>query len=269
MIVAPKGGALKRFIRKLRWRLLWVFTAFGLGGGLTWHFREPVFDFLLAPSNGTLSPFDGLPIFTGPTEMFSLTIGVAMKGGMAAAFPVATFSIANLLSPLLTRKQRRFIYWFFLPAVFLCFIGGAAFAYYVMLPTGLRFLLNFGEGIAVPLISITEYMSLVTAMLFWLGIIFNVPVVMYMLAKFRIMSHKRFVRFQRYVPVAAFVLSALITPTFDIVNQTLVAVPIILLFEFGLFLAWLARPKPKPTERWHRRWRRRTWGCIKSLWGGE
>ena len=269
-MLPPSGGAaLKRFGKKLRWRLFWIFIAFGVGASLTWHFRRPLFTFLLAPADGALSPFDGMPIFIGPTEMFSVTIGLAMRGGMVAAMPVFAFSVFNMLSPLLTRSQRRFIYFFFLPAVLACFVVGAAFAYYVMLPVGLKFLLNFGEGIAIPLISFTEYMSLATAMLFWLGVMFNMPIVMLMLSKFRIMSHKRFSKFQRYVPVAAFVLSALITPTFDIVNQTLVAVPLIVLYEFGLFLAWMARPQPKPTKRWWRRWRDRIWNCVKRLWGGE
>jgi sec-independent protein translocase protein TatC len=194
---------------------------------------------LFAPAGEALSPLGGLPIFTGPTEMFAATIHLAMMGGIIAAFPVLTLSVYQLLSPLLNRRQRRFAV-IFLPAIFMCFLGGGAFAYFVMLPTGFKFLLHFGDGIAVPVIRITEYMSLVTAMIFWLGVIFELPLAMFLLAKLRIVSHRGFRKFRRYVPAAAFVLSALITPTFDIINSTMVAVPIIVLFEVGLFLAWLA-----------------------------
>ena len=266
---APKGGALKRFGRKVRWRLLWVFVAFGVGASLTWHFRLEVFGLLFAPADKALSPFDGMPVFSGPTEMFSVTIGLAMKGGMVAAFPVLMFGGFQLVAPLVPYKRRMAIYFIFFPAVLTCFLLGAAFAYYVMLPVGLKYLLNFGEGIAVPVINITEYMALATALLFWLGVVFNMPIVMFMLSRFRLVSHKKFVKFQKYVPVAAFALSALITPTFDIVNQTLVAVPIILLYEFGLFLAWLARPKPKKIGTWRSRWKKKICGCVKSLWGAE
>jgi len=189
-----------------------------------------------------LSPHEGLPVFTGPTEMLGATIHLSMMGGAVAALPVLTLSVYQLLSSLLTRQQRRFVI-LFLPAIFLFYVGGGAFAYFVMLPTGLTFLLHFGEGVAVPLIRITEYMSLVTAMIFWLGVVFELPLAMFLLAKLRLVSHARFRKFRKFVPAAAFVLSAIITPTFDVVNQTLVAVPIIVLFEVGLFLAWLARPK--------------------------
>ena len=243
-ISAPSKGAIQRFGRKVRRRLLWIFIAFGVGASFTWHFRETIFGLLFAPAREALSPYGGLPIFTGPTEMFGATINLAMMGGVIAASPVLTFSGYQLLSPLLNRRQRRFAV-IFLPAIFVCFLGGGAFAYFVMLPTGLKFLLHFGDGIAVPVIRITEYMSLVTAMVFWLGVIFELPLIMFLLAKLRIVSYRGFRKFHRYVPAAAFVLSAIITPTFDVVNQTLVAVPIIVLFEVGLFLSWLTGGHPK------------------------
>ena len=117
---------------------------------------------------------------------------------------------------------------------------GAAFAYFVMLPTGLKFLLNFGTGVAVPLIVLSEYIDLLTAMIFWLGVVFELPIAMFLLAKMRIVSYLRLRGLRKFVPVAAFILSAIITPTFDIVNQTLLALPIIVLYELGLFLSWVA-----------------------------
>lgn len=238
----PNRGALNRVARGVKKKLLWVFLAFGCGAGFTWYFRAAIFGLLLAPAHGSLSPHGGLPIFTGPTEMMGAAIRLAMMGGAVAAFPVAIFSVYRLVRPLLSRQQRKFAV-VFLPAVFVCYLSGAAFAYFVMLPTGLRFLLSFGDGIAVPAIRISEYMSLVTALIFWLGVVFEVPLVMFMLARMRLVSHTRFKKLRKYVPVAAFVLSALITPTFDVVNQTMVAVPIFILYEVGLYLAWLARPK--------------------------
>lgn len=86
-------------------------------------------------------------------------------------------------------------------------------------------------------------MSLVTALLFWLGVIFEVPLIMFLLTKLRLVRYEKFRRLSRYVPATAFILSAVITPTFDVINQTMVAVPIILLFWVGLGLSWLARPK--------------------------
>ncbi len=200
--------------------------------------------------------------------MMGAAIHLAMRGGLVTAFPVATISIYQLVSPLLSRKRRRFVL-IFLPAVFVCYLGGVAFAYFVMLPTGMRFLLNFGTGIAVPLISITEYMSLVTALLFWLGVIFEVPLVMFLLTKLRLVRYEQFRRVSRNVPVAALILGALLTPTFDVVNQSLVAIPIILLFAVGLFLSWLARPKGKGHKTIAQKakaWAASFWWRLESFW---
>ena len=225
--------------RRIRVRLFWVLLAFGAGAGGTWYFKEAVFSLLLAPAGDNLSPFDGQPVFTSPTAMMGATIQLAIRGGVFAALPVLVVSVYSLFSSLVPPQQRRFLV-IFLPATVLSFLLGAAFAYWVLLPTGLKFLLNFGDGVAVPLIVLSEYIDLLTSMILWLGVVFELPIAMFLLAKMQIVSYLKFRGLRKYVPVAAFILSAIITPTFDVVNQTLLAVPMILLYEVGLFLSWLA-----------------------------
>ena len=232
---------LERALRGVLFRLLSVLVAFGLGAALTWVFRTEVFGYLLAPAGDGLST-DGRAIFTGPTEMFSLAIGLAVKGGALAAIPVLVYNVYSLVRPLLDRQERRTIVLFLGLSLFF-YLAGTAFAYWVLLPAGLGFLLQFGTDIAVPMIRITEYMELALAMLYWLGIVFEIPIVMLLLAKLRIVSHQRFQRLRRYVPIAALILGMVITPTGDLVNQTLVALPIWALYEVGILLSWLARPR--------------------------
>ena len=241
-MLAPYRGAARQLGRRIRRRLLWVFLAFGIGAASTWYYREAIFTFLLAPAGGNLSPFEGLPVYNSPTAMMGATIQLAIRGGAIAALPVLVVSVYTLFSPLIPPQQRRFLV-IFMPVTVACFLCGAAFAYIVMLPTGLRFLLNFGDGVAVPMILIDEYINLLTAMTFWLGVVFELPIAMFLLAKLRVVSYLRFRRLRKYVPVTAFILSAILTPTFDIVNQTLLAVPIIVLYEVGLFLSWAAWPE--------------------------
>lgn len=242
--MAPERGMAQRLGRRLKLYAFFTFVAFGIGASATWVYREEIFRFLYRPAGGNLSPFDGLPIFTSPIEMLGLAIGLAVKGGMLAAIPVVVFSLYRLLAPFMSRDRRRFIC-LFLPVMGLFYIGGTAFAYFVILPTGMRFLLSFGEGVAVPVITVTAYLSLVTALIFWLGIVFEIPLVMYLLAKLRLVSHKTFLKVQKYVPVAALALSMFITPgDMDPVNQALVAAPIAGLYEAGILLAWMARPMP-------------------------
>ena len=268
---SPRLGKIRKHLRGVKRRLLYVFLAFGIGASLTWYFRTVVMLWLLAPAREQLSP-TGQPIFTSPTEMFSLTIGLAIKGGLVVGFPVLTYHVARFLSPLLSKRQRHFLV-LFLPASLLCYLAGIAFAYFVLLPTGLQFLLHFGTEVAVPMIRISEYMTLVFAMLFWLGVVFELPLIMMMLVKLRIVSYQQLKRLRRYVPAMAFILSAIITPTFDIINQTLVAVPIILLYEVGLVLSWLATGGLGRLTLWlrtrERKQRHRVaefWWRIESFW---
>ena len=226
--------------RRIRIRLFWVLLTFGTGAASTWYWREAVFGFLLVPAAGNLSPFEGnLPIFTSPTAMMGATIQLAIRGGILLALPVVVVSLYTLFSSLVPPQQRRFLV-IFMPATVACFLLGAAFGYWVLLPNGLKFLLNFGTGVAVPLIVLSEYISLLTAMIFWLGVIFELPIAMFLLAKMQIVSYLRLRRLRRYVPIAAFILSAIITPTMDVFNATLMAVPMIVLYEVGLFVSWLA-----------------------------
>ena len=213
----------------------------GIGASLTWYFRTDIFLWLLAPAGGKLSE-TGQPIFTDPTEMFSLTVGLIVKGGIVAAFPALVYNVYRLFSPLLTKQKRRLVILFIVMGFFF-YIAGTAFTYFVLLPTGLKFLLNFGTDIAVPMIRVTAYMEMALAMLFWIGVVFELPVAMLLLAKLQVVPYERFKKLRRYVPAAAFIMGAIITPTFDMVNQALVAMPLIGLFEVGMFMVFLVRPR--------------------------
>jgi sec-independent protein translocase protein TatC len=102
-----------------------------------------------------------------------------------------------------------------------------------------KFLLEYGEEIATPLIRIGSYVSLMMTLLFWMGIVFETPIVMFFLSKIGVLNHEFAKKQRRYAIVVAFILGAVITPTFDPINQSLVALPIIVLYEIGIWLAWL------------------------------
>jgi len=232
---------MRRFARRVRFGLLGTLLAFGTGAGLTWFYRVTIFGWLTAPADGMLSPHQGLPIYTSPTEILSTTIKLSLTGGVVFAIPVLVGTVFYLVRPLLKRHERRLVA-LFLPAIFLCYLAGVSFAYFVMLPVGIAFLLHFGEGIAVPTIRISEYLGLVITLIFWLGVIFELPLVMFLLAKLRLISYQRLKRVRKFVPPAALIISAILTPTMDIVNQLMLAGPIVILYEVGLSLAWLAQP---------------------------
>lgn len=232
---------LRREAHRIKRRVFYTLTAFGIGAASTWLYKEEIFSFLLAPAGGNLSP-DGKPIFTAPVEMMSNTINLAIKGGLTVAFPVAVFFAYRTMSPLMTPSYRRFMR-LFLATSALAFLSGAAFAYYVLLPTGLGFLLDFGTDISTPYVSISSYLDLFYAMIFWLGIVFELPIVMYLLSKTGVVPYQKLKAFRKFVPVTALIFSAILTPTFDVVNQLLLAGPMVGLYEIGMFAAWAARPE--------------------------
>ena len=141
-----------------------------------------MFGFLLAPAEKMLSPFDGRPIFTAPQDMFGSTLSLSMKGGQFVAFPVLVVGILSMLKPFVPRR-----FWLFITTYTALSVGmfalGASFVFFVMMPVSLHFLLNFGSGIAVPVILLTEYMALLLSLLFWIGVAFELPIAMQLLGQ--------------------------------------------------------------------------------------
>ena len=182
--------------------------------------------------------------------VFTLTgaIGPVMKisllGGFILSLPVWVYEFVAFIAPGLTRTERRFLF-MLLPGVTFSFAGGVAFAYFVLVPPMVKFLLNFGNGIATAQPSLQSYIDTVTMLMFWMGIAFETPFLMYFLALIGVVKPAFYARFRKYWFVIAFILGAVITPTFDPVNQTLVAGPFIVLYEIGIWLSRLAVRRPR------------------------
>ena len=201
-----------------------------------------MFAFLLAPAEEMLSPFDGRPVFTAPQDMFGSTLSLSMKGGQFVAFPVLIVGILSMLKPFVPRR-----FWLFVTTYTALSVGmfalGASFVFWVMMPVSLHFLLNFGSDIAVPVILLTEYMALLLSLIFWIGVAFELPIIMQLLARFRVISYKRASRLRKWVVPTAFIFAALITPSLDGTLTFLVALPMLLLYEAGLIAGWLTHPE--------------------------
>ena len=235
-----QGLTLRDHLEELRRRLFIAALASVVGTVVTFIFHRQILLFLQRPA-ADLPGITGAPlIFTEATEMIGITMKVSFLGGIILALPVLTYQVVMFVSPGLTPKERKYLL-FLLPGVSLAFVLGIAFGYFVLIPPAFRFLLTFNSDIAAPMIRIGNYINLIVNLLFWMGLVFEAPILMFTLAKLRVVSHKTFAKWRRLSFVLAFVLGALITPTFDPINQTLVALPIIVLYETGVWLAWLAR----------------------------
>ena len=178
-------------------------------------------------------------IATGPGETFFTYLEVALVVGAAIAMPVIIYQIFAFVTPALYENEKRYLY-IAVPGVFLSFLCGVLFCYYLTLPFATKFLAGFLSNDVQPFWTIKNYVGFVASFLFWVGVMFELPIVMFFLSKLGIVSHQRMARFRKYAFVLAFVIGAAITPTPDPINQTIISLPVYFLFELGVILARFA-----------------------------
>jgi sec-independent protein translocase protein TatC len=228
-----------RFGQRFRNTVFLSILAWSIGAGATFWWHPQVFAFLLAPAEEMLSPFEGgLPIFTGVPDMFGTTLDLSMKGGQILAFPVIVVGLLSMLKAFVPRRFWLFITTYSALSIGM-FLAGASFVFFVMMPVSLSFLLTFGEGVAVPVILLSEYLALLLSLIFWIGVAFELPIVMQLLARFRVVSYAKASTLRKWVVPTAFIFAALITPSLDGTLTFLVAIPMLLLYEAGLIAGWL------------------------------
>jgi sec-independent protein translocase protein TatC len=198
-------------------------------------------DLLEAPARGAITGF----IFTAPTEAFSTYFTVVLLAAFIVCFPVVLFQLWAFVAPAMPRASRRFVIaWFTFALV--SFLGGIAFAYAVLLPSAFNFLVGFGEGIAKPMISLSQYMSFAVTIIFIGGIVFEIPFIIGMLTEAGVLQSRILRAGRRYAMFIIVVLAAVLTPTQDVFNMLLFAVPMAVLYEVGILLSfWVETRKAK------------------------
>ena len=188
---------------------------------------------LLARPIGGLSALQSLEV----AENLNASFNVALLGGVILAFPFIVYQVGAFIVPGLKENERRFLR-FLLPAGTLFFVLGAFFAYAVLLPTAIPFLTSF-MGIETRLRT-GPYFAFATSLLFWIGIIFELPVAVFILAKVRILNSTLLLKNWRIAIVIIAILAMVITPTVDPVNMLLLMAPLIALFFISIVFAKFA-----------------------------
>jgi len=182
---------------------------------------------------------DQVPLAISPTEAPAVFFKVAIVIGLVIAMPVIMYQLFQFARPGLEPVERRYVL-VGAPAASLSFAAGVVFAATVLLPAALPFLQGFLFGIVEQRYSIERYISFVSNILVWAGLVFETPLVMYFLAKLGVVTPEGFAKARRVVIIGAAAGAAVITPTTDPVNMLLVMVPFMLLYELGILLARLA-----------------------------
>jgi sec-independent protein translocase protein TatC len=216
----------------LRRHLLRMIIALVIGVAISATFTTRIVDVLSNPIGGidTLQAID-------VTESVGVFMRVALIAGFILALPYIAFELWLFAAPGLRPRSRQ-LGLIGIPLTLVFFVGGVAFAYYLLLPTALPFLLSFMGVHTVPRIS--SYVNFVTGLLFWIGIAFEFPLVIYVLSLMGIVKPKMLAKAWRYAIVIIAIIAAAVTPTVDPVNMSLVMAPMILLYFLSIGLSYLA-----------------------------
>jgi sec-independent protein translocase protein TatC len=234
---APDGESavmpLLEHLRELRTRLIRASIALAIFTAISFVFARQVLIILIAPMGATP------PQALKPTESIANYMKVALLCGVTLAMPFIVYQLGRFVTPALTKPERRYLL-LLVPGATICFVAGVSFAYFVMLPTAIPFLQGFLADIITQQWAIGEYLSFVIALLFWIGVSFELPLVVYFLAKLGIVDSRMLARNRKYAIVVIAILAAVITPTVDPLNMFLVMGPLVVLYELGVILAKFA-----------------------------
>ncbi|MGB7984942.1 MAG: twin-arginine translocase subunit TatC [Terracidiphilus sp.] len=231
------GMSLMEHLDELRKRIVRSLIYLGLGFGVAWGFHDRLIDFIQAPlvhdgkSLNMIHPMDGL----------NLAIHVSLVGGLILASPFILFQVWLFIAQGLYQKEKRFVMPFMAATVGL-FLTGAYFGYYWVLPSAVHILLDGFGGKFTSIISIEEYTGFFLSIILGLGIAFELPVLIFFLAIFGIVSPRFLWRNIRYAILAVFMVAAIICPLPDPVSMTIYALPLLGLYIIGIGVAWWVHP---------------------------
>jgi sec-independent protein translocase protein TatC len=175
-----------------------------------------------------------------PGEVFIVSLKVALYAGIYFASPVIFYQFIGFVAPGLRNKEKKYL----IPSVFVAFFLftlGILFAYFLAMPLALTFLLSYGADVAVNTISISKYVSFNAAMIFAMGVLFQVPLLLVFLALINVVNSQKLVDWWKYVIVAAFVLGAVLTPSPDPFAQSVVAGATLILYGISIYLIKLIK----------------------------
>ncbi|HEV2325313.1 MAG TPA: twin-arginine translocase subunit TatC [Terracidiphilus sp.] len=234
------GMSLMEHLDELRKRIVHSAIYLACGFGVAWIFHARIVELFQAP----LIHIGKTLMFTHPMDALNLYLQASLVAGAILASPFILYQVWLFIAPGLYQKERRFVVPFMSATVGL-FLGGAAFGYFWVLPAAIKILVvDFGHNFT-PMISIEDYTSFFLSVILGLGISFELPILIFFLAMFGIVSPKFLWSNIRYAILAVFIVAAIITPSPDPWTMCIYAIPMLSLYLIGIGVAWWVHPSRK------------------------
>jgi sec-independent protein translocase protein TatC len=245
-------------LAELRKRIVWSAIWIAIGFGICFNFSEDILKLLLGPMNTKLTIQHTFPYisavpnkvqeklhYTTLIEPFWSHLKIALIAGLMLVFPLVMYQLWKFISPGLLPKERRYAGSFVIFST-LFFAVGVLFCYMLLLPFAIPFLLAYKTENLIAIIKIGDYIDFVLKFLLASGVVFELPLIIVLLSRMGIVSPDWLAKYRKYAFLASFILGAILTPTPDVFNQTLISIPIYLLYEIGILFARMFGKKKKP-----------------------
>jgi sec-independent protein translocase protein TatC len=236
-----EGVSILERLDEVRRRIVRSVVVVGVGILIGFAFINQVVGYLLAPTRHAL-PAGTKLIYTQPGEAFGLYVQIALIVGVVFAMPFLMYQIWQLVAPLVPKSARRFAIPFVLFTT-IGFIGGAAFNHYVAFPYMMAFFSTFDTPQLKFMPRVEDVFDLYTKMLLGMGVVFQMPAAVFFLAKAGLVSASMLLKSFKYAFLVIFIVAAVITPTGDMVTQTIFAAPMVALYLLSILVAWIFGPK--------------------------
>ncbi len=231
---APTELTFLEHFYELRKRLFWVVLTLVVTSALGFQYKDQLISVVMAPLHGEKL------IYLTPAGGFSFIFTLSIYFGALLTIPVIIYNIYRFLQPLLGRSSRRLVASLVTVSILLA-AGGAAFGYFVTIPGAINFLSEFAGDAVIPSLTAESYLNFVVAYVLGLAVLFQLPLLLFLFDHIRPIPPGMLSSTQRFVIIAATILAAVITPTPDALNMMVVAVPIILVYEVGVFVVFVRR----------------------------
>lgn len=214
-------------LTELRSRLIKCLIAVGLGSCVGYYFIDDIMHYLTLPA--------GKLYYMQPSEAFFTYLKVAVVAGFLMALPIVFYQVWRFFLPALTRRERM-VLGIVVPVSVVLFFAGLSFSFFLVLPAGIRFFMGFGNAELEALFSVNKYFDFVITFVLPFGFVFELPLIITILGKMGILTSAILKKYQRIVIFLSFVAGAIITPTPDVFTQSMIALPMIILYEVGYFI---------------------------------